>query len=470
MFGIEKRRQKRIEEKQRKEREEREKKKKSIKLMLALITAMMMLASFPSFAMILFGAMTVLLLPIEQIDYLWDKLLHDKKKTFKPIILAVMFVVACMTAPLDEQNSDNLNTDNTVSSSIEDNVADVTEEGTSEIIGAASESSSEATSTEEKTTEATSTEEKTTEEKITDEKTTDERTADEASKYVNSTIISIDEIPEYSGNAYVSINDNIPFFTDDEMITEAFEYYSDLDSLGRCGVAYANVCVDIMPTEERGEIGSVKPTGWHTVKYDIVSGKYLYNRCHLIGYQLSAENANTKNLITGTRYLNVEGMLPFENMVADYVKETNNHVLYRVTPMFAGENLLCSGVLIEAKSVEDNGAGILFNVYCYNVQPGIIIDYLTGDSSLDETESSQASTGNDSRNTGTATASTIEENKETETATSTSSDSTVMVHITDTGSKYHRAGCRYLKSDTEVTLEKAKALGLTPCGSCNPPQ
>lgn len=221
-----------------------------------------------------------------------------------------------------------------------------------------------------------------------------------------------------------------------------------------------------MPTEERGEIGSVKPTGWHTVKYDIVSGKYLYNRCHLIGYQLSAENANTKNLITGTRYLNVEGMLPFENMVADYIKETNNHVLYRVTPMFAGENLLCSGVLIEAKSVEDNGAGILFNVYCYNVQPGITIDYLTGDSSLDETESSQASTGNDSQNTGTTT----EESKETETTTSASSDSTVMVHITDTGSKYHRAGCRYLKSDTEVTLEKAKALGLTPCGSCNPPQ
>lgn len=444
MFGIEKRRQKRIEEKQRKEREEKEKKKKALKILLLIITAIMTIATIPSFSMMLFGAMTVLLLPIEQIDSLWDRLLRDKKKTFKPIILTVVFVVACMTAPLDEQNSDNLNTDNTVSSSIEDNATDVTEEGTSEITEIASENSSETNTTEE--------------------------TTEETSQYVNSTNITIDEIPEYSGNAYVSINDNVPFFTDDEMITEAFEYYSDLDSLGRCGVAYANVCVDIMPTEERGEIGSVKPTGWHTVKYDIVSGKYLYNRCHLIGYQLSAENANTKNLITGTRYLNVEGMLPFENMVADYVKETNNHVLYRVTPMFAGENLLCSGVLIEAKSVEDNGAGILFNVYCYNVQPGITIDYLTGDSSLDETESSQASTGNDSQNTGTSTETTTEESKETETTTSASSDSTVMVHITDTGSKYHRAGCRYLKGDTEVTLEKAKALGLTPCGSCNPPQ
>lgn len=440
MFGIEKRRQKRIEEKQRKEREEKEKKKKALKILLLIITAIMTIATIPSFSMILFGAMTVLLLPIEHIDSLWDRLLRDKKKTFKPIILTVVFVVACMTAPLDEQNSDNVNTDNTVSSSIEDNATDVTEEGTSEITENASENSSETNTTE------------------------------ETSQYVNSTNITIDEIPEYSGNAYVSINDNVPFFTDDEMITEAFEYYSDLDSLGRCGVAYANVCVDIMPTEERGEIGSVKPTGWHTVKYDIVSGKYLYNRCHLIGYQLSAENANTKNLITGTRYLNVEGMLPFENMVADYVKETNNHVLYRVTPMFASENLLCSGVLIEAKSVEDNGAGILFNVYCYNVQPGITIDYLTGDSSLDETESSQASTDNDSQNTGTSTETTTEANKENETTTSASSDSTVMVHITDTGSKYHRAGCRYLKSDTEVTLEKAKALGLTPCGSCNPPQ
>ena len=194
---------------------------------------------------------------------------------------------------------------------------------------------------------------------------------------------SLDDIPEFDGtSAYVIINDNIPDFDESEYTTESFEIYSELDSLGRCGVAYANICQEIMPTEERGEIGSIKPTGWHTVKYDIVDGKYLYNRCHLIGYQLAGENANEKNLITGTRYLNVEGMLDFENEVADYVEETDNHVLYRVTPIFEGDNLLASGVQIEAYSVEDSGEGICFNVYCYNAQPGVTINYETGDSEL----------------------------------------------------------------------------------------
>lgn len=192
--------------------------------------------------------------------------------------------------------------------------------------------------------------------------------------------ISLSNIPEFSNYAYVKINNNVPSFTDDEMTTKSFEKYGELDSLGRCTTAYACVGTDIMPTKERGSIGSVKPTGWQTVKYDCVDGKYLYNRCHLIGYQLTGENANTKNLITGTRYLNVEGMLPFENMVADYVKETQNHVFYRVNPIFEGNNLLASGVQIEAKSVEDNGDGICFNIYCYNVQPDIVIDYATGKS------------------------------------------------------------------------------------------
>lgn len=180
---------------------------------------------------------------------------------------------------------------------------------------------------------------------------------------------------------YVIINDNVPQFSDDEIVAESFENYSELDSLGRCGAAFACVGTDIMPTEERGSIGKVKPSGWHTVKYENVDGKYLYNRCHLIGYQLSAENANEKNLITGTRYLNVEGMSPFENMVADYVKETNNHVMYRVTPVFEEENLLANGVHMEALSVEDEGDGIQFNVFVYNIQPGITIDYTSGDSS-----------------------------------------------------------------------------------------
>jgi DNA-entry nuclease len=200
------------------------------------------------------------------------------------------------------------------------------------------------------------------------------------------TITSTD-IPAYSGNAYVEINGNVPFFTDAEMTTSSYEYYSELDSLGRCGVCVASIGTDLMPTEERGTIGSVKPTGWHTVKYTgIVDGNYLYNRCHLIAYELAGENANVKNLITGTRYMNINGMLPFENMTADYVRETGNHVMYRVTPIFEGSNLVASGVLMEAKSVEDNGAGLMFNVFCYNVQPGIAIDYATGDSETDGTE------------------------------------------------------------------------------------
>ena len=190
-------------------------------------------------------------------------------------------------------------------------------------------------------------------------------------------------LPEYSDSPYVIVNNNEPFFTENDMTADSFEYYGELDELGRCTVAYASIGKDLMPTEKRGSIGSVKPTGWHTVKYDIVDGKYLYNRCHLIGYQLTAENANKNNLITGTRYLNVDGMLLFENMVADYIKETNNHVLYRVTPIFTGDNLLADGVLMEAESVEDNGEGISYNVFCYNVQPGIKIDYATGDSSLE---------------------------------------------------------------------------------------
>lgn len=194
--------------------------------------------------------------------------------------------------------------------------------------------------------------------------------------------IEISDIPEYSGLPYVEINSNVPYFTDDEKVNiEVFEEYSNLDFLGRCGLAYANICPEIMPTEERGEIGMIKPSGWHTVKYnDLIDGNYLYNRCHLIAFCLAGENANEKNLITGTRYLNIEGMLPFETQVASYVERTGNHVLYRVTPSYEGNNLVADGVRIEAWSIEDNGKGICFNVYCYNVQPGIEIDYKTGDS------------------------------------------------------------------------------------------
>lgn len=190
-------------------------------------------------------------------------------------------------------------------------------------------------------------------------------------------------IPAYSEFAYIHINDNEPMFTDEEKLSiEPFETFTELDELGRCGVAYANVCTELMPTDDRGAIGQVKPSGWHTVKYDIVDGKYLYNRCHLIGFQLTGENANEKNLITGTRYLNIDGMLEHENMVAEYVKETKNHVLYRVTPVYFEDNLVADGVIMEAYSVEDKGEGLQFCIFAYNVQPGIQIDYLTGQSKL----------------------------------------------------------------------------------------
>lgn len=199
-------------------------------------------------------------------------------------------------------------------------------------------------------------------------------------------VTELSEIPEYSGEPYIEINGNEPDFSEEECSEDSFEVYSELDDLGRCQAAYANVGTDLMPTEKRGSIGQVKPSGWQTVKYDVVDGNYLYNRCHLIGYQLSGENANEKNLITGTRYMNVEGMLPFENMVADYVKETDNHVLYQVTPVYDGDNLVADGVQMEAYSVEDEGDGISYNVYVYNVQPGIEIDYATGESTIDESD------------------------------------------------------------------------------------
>ena len=196
---------------------------------------------------------------------------------------------------------------------------------------------------------------------------------------------SVMDVPAFADEAYVVINDNQPEFSEEDLAADPYEFYSQLDALGRCGYTMACIGMELMPTEERGSIGQVKPSGWKTVKYDFVDGKYLYNRCHLIGYQLTGENANEQNLITGTRYLNVEGMLPFENMVADYIKETGNHVLYRVTPVFDGDNLVARGVQMEAMSVEDNGEGICFNIYAYNNQPGVTIDYATGESRLSDT-------------------------------------------------------------------------------------
>ena len=260
-----------------------------------------------------------------------------------------------------------------------------------------------------------------------------------------SSVSNVDMIPEFAGDAYVILNNNVPNFTEIELIDESYESYSPLDALGRCGVAMACIGVDIMPTEERGSIGQVKPSGWHTVKYDHVDGKYLYNRCHLIGYQLTGENANEENLITGTRYLNVEGMLPFENMVADYVKETENHVIYRITPVFEGNNLVADGVIMEAQSVEDNGEGIQFHVYAYNNQPGVEIDYSTGESRLLELSGDE-------------------------------SEVTEVTYILNTNSqKIHRPDCSQVpsikqenKQTTALTKDALTAQGYTPCGFCNP--
>lgn len=254
--------------------------------------------------------------------------------------------------------------------------------------------------------------------------------------------ITLEQIPKYTNAPYVVINNNQPFFTEEDYTTTSFETYSELDALGRCGVAYANIGIDIMPTEDRGDIGHIKPTGWQSVKYDIVDGKNLYNRCHLIGFQLTGENANKKNLITGTRYFNVQGMLPFENMVADYVKETENHVLYRVTPMYEGDNLVADGALMEAWSVEDDGEGICFHVFVYNIQPGIVIDYATGESALTKEEAEAAKKH----------------------------------YILNTnGKKFHHPDCSSItsikaenKQDYKGTRDNLIMQGYEPCGKCNP--
>lgn len=248
--------------------------------------------------------------------------------------------------------------------------------------------------------------------------------------------ITINNIPKYSGEDYVILNNNEPNFSSSDLTTTSFEEYSPLDSLGRCGIAFANIGTDIMPTEKRESISSVKPSGWHSVKYDIVEGKYLYNRSHLIGYQLTAENANERNLITGTRYFNATLMLPYENMVADYIKETNNHVLYRVTPVYEGNNLVATGVQIEAKSVEDSGEGIEFNVFIYNVQPGITIDYATGNSYLSDEKVTNNPASNDSN---TSTNSNTDNSNSSNSVTSTN---TMVIRGNSKSKIYHCPGQR----------------------------
>ena len=259
--------------------------------------------------------------------------------------------------------------------------------------------------------------------------------------------VSLDNIPEYNGTPYIEINNNIPYFTESDLTVESYESYSELDALGRCGTAMACVGKDLMPTEDRESISEIKPSGWINKDYgDLVDGGYLYNRCHLIGFQLTGENANEKNLITGTRYMNTEGMLPFENMVADYIKETNNHVLYRVTPIFDSDNLVANGVLMEARSIEDDE--ILFNVYCYNVQPGVTIDYETGDN--------------------------WEDNSFVQETEKISNEQTNYILNTNT-MKFHYPNCNSVqdmnkdnKEEYTGTRDELINKGYSPCGNCNP--
>lgn len=269
---------------------------------------------------------------------------------------------------------------------------------------------------------------------------------------VSEVAVTLSEIPAYSGDPFIAINENVPSFTNDELITTSFETYSPLDSLGRCGVAYACIGIDLMPTEDRGSISEVTPSGWLNKEYD---GQYLYNRCHLIGFQLSGENANERNLITGTRYMNVEGMLPFENMIADYVQETDNHVLYRVTPIFDGNNLVASGVQLEAESVEDGGDGVLFNVYVYNVQPGISIDYATGES-WQETSA-------------------VEQPVQEEPAEQTPATTGTTYVLNTNSKKFHYPTCSSVddmspqnREDFTGTRDQVIAMGYDPCKRCNP--
>lgn len=268
-------------------------------------------------------------------------------------------------------------------------------------------------------------------------------------------MFTLEDLPEFQGTLWIELNGNQPNFAKAEYTTQPFEKYSPLDSLGRCGVAYANICKEIMPTEERGPIGAIKPSGWHTVKYDCVDGNYLYNRCHLIGYQLSGENANEKNLITGTRYFNIEGMLPFEEAVADFVKATEYHVLYRVTPVFEGNDLVAKGVAMEAASVEDKGEGLSFSVFVYNVQPQISIDYTDGESWKSDQQVS------------------IEKGKKSY-QKETEKQEKAEVYILNTNTmKYHRADCAYVSEiqednryEYEGSEEQIEAMGYVGCKRC----
>lgn len=399
--------------------------------------ALLILGNGFHWSSLLFAAGLVLLLPIPAIQ---EWLGTIKLKGVLSVVLAVVLLFAgSLASPLS--------------------TTDVPGDGQPTV----SDISSSTTTTTASTSDGTTTAAKLDEGNTTTLATFDEATTTTTSKPTTTTKVpvgstaNLNDVPAYSGKAYAVLNNNTPKFSSAELTTSAYEKYSPLDSLGRCGIALASCGKEIMPgaDEERGSISSITPSGWKQAKYDGVSGGYLWNRCHLIGWQLSAENANKQNLITGTRSMNVDGMLPFENMIADYIKETGNHVAFRVTPHFKGSNLVCSGVQMEAYSIEDDGDGICFNVYCYNVQPGITINYADG-------SSSKGSSATSSKSITTTTTKKV--------ATSTAPpdlDDDVTVYKSKTGKKYHcKPNCGSMKNGTPISLEEAKELGLTACGNC----
>ena len=315
------------------------------------------------------------------------------------------------------------------------------------------ESSKEETSKEETSKEETSKEETSKEESSKDETSKEESSGDEKPSSgvgnKDTAAANLDKIPEFSGKGYIAIDNNIPFFTAAQLTTSGYEKYGALDSLGRCTTAIASLGKETMPTEDRGSISSVKPTGWIQAQYSCIKTRDLYNRSHLIAWSLSGENANKQNLVTGTAYLNQDNMTQFEDMVLDYIKETGNHVAYRVTPLFKGNDLVCRGVQMEAYSIEDDGEGICFNVYCYNVQPGVIIDYATGESHSESGE---------------------ESSEESSVDTSIEAD-----YVLNVGSKkIHAPDCPSVSQMSDKnrkyytgSIDELLAQGYKPCGSCN---
>lgn len=399
------------------------------------------------------------------------KIKRKNKKTLIIIIVAVLILIGVIAAP---SSDDAEETTKASFESFEEGTAGISEENTTEksiLQGILSNENEE-----EKGNNSAGTKKHTSSVSTTKKKQTIEK--------VNS--ISSSSLPVYKNNPYVIVNNNEPAFSSSQKSDKkSFEAYADIDYLGRCGVAFACIGKDIMPTGERGEIGQVKPSGWKTAKYDFVDGKYLYNRCHLIGWQLTGENANNRNLITGTRYMNVQGMLPFENMVDDYIEETGNHVLYRVTPVFKGNELVARGVQIEAYSVEDDGDGICFNVYCFNVQPGVKIDYTTGASALDGKEITTKKPVTTKKPTTTKVATT---KKPTTTQKPTTQKPTTqkpslpssaqgnISYVANTNTlKFHTPSCRHAddispenRLETKESRDSLISDGYSPCGVCKP--